>query len=179
MNFRELVEKRQSDRRYDPTIAVEPEMVSRIVETALLAPSACNAQPWHITIVDNPECCRQVSEAITSLGLNKFATDVPVHLIITEERPNFLSALGSVMYGKHFPHIDCGILAAHLVLAATAEGLGSCIIGSFNEKKLRKTLGIPRSRKILLDVVIGHSIDPHRPKVRKPEAETTSHNSYR
>ena len=72
MEIYELIARRQSDRRYDPDRPVEPEKVARIIEAARLAPSACNAQPWHFIVVDQPELRNQVADAVSSrlLGMN-------------------------------------------------------------------------------------------------------------
>ena len=68
--------------------------------------------------------------------------------------------------------------AAHLVLAAEDEGLGSCIVGWFDETKVRKLLDIPSGKRVLLDIVIGYSTQPDRPKKRKDLKEVISYNRY-
>ena len=178
MNFRELVEKRQSDRRYDPTIAVEPEMVSRIVETALLAPSACNAQPWKFVVITEPEQARQVGKATAGLGMNKFAKDAPVHILIVEESMNITSFLGTRIKDKYFPLIDIGIAASHITLAAESLGLGSCILGWFDEPAIKRLTGIPMGKRLLLDIVIGYPVKPKRKKSRKSAEKVISYNKY-
>lgn len=178
MDIYELIEKRQSDRAYDSSRTVEPEKIERIVSAVRLAPSACNSQPWHLIVVDDPEKVKVVAEAMNSMGLNKFATEAPCHILIVQESPNFTARIGGWIKNKHYPLIDCGIAASHLTLAATQEGLGSCIMGWFDEKKLRKLLGIPSSKRILLDVAIGYSTQQHREKVRKDLKDIVSHNKY-
>lgn len=178
MDIYELIEKRQSDRAYDSSRTVEPEKIERIVSAIRLAPSACNSQPWHLIVVDDPEKVKVVAEAMNSMGLNKFATEAPCHILIVQESPNFTARIGGWIKNKHYPLIDCGIAASHLTLAATQEGLGSCIMGWFDEKKLRKLLGIPSSKRILLDVAIGYSTQQHREKVRKDLKDIVSHNKY-
>lgn len=178
MDIYSLIENRQSDRKYDSNRKVEAEKIQRIVEAARLAPSACNSQPWRMIVVDDSEKCREVTDAVVSLGMNGFAVDVPVHIVIVEEAPNFTARLGGWVKNKHFPNIDCGILASHITLAATAEGLGSCILGWFDQKKMRKALSIPSSKRVILDIVIGYSTDNHRNKARKPIEKVISHNKY-
>ena len=178
MDFRTLAEQRQSDRKFDTEKRVEPEKIDRILEAARLAPSACNAQPWHLVVVDDPDTCHATADAIASMGMNKFAFQAPLHIVIVEERPNFTSWFGGIVKNKHFPLIDTGIIASYITLAAASEGLGSCILGWFDEKKLKNALGIPSSRRVLLDIAIGYPIGEHRNKVRKKIDEISSRNKY-
>jgi nitroreductase len=157
-DFLELASSRQSDRAYDKTRVVEREKLERILEAARLSPSACNAQPWRFVVVTDPELSVKVGKATAGLGMNKFAKDAPVHILIVEDSANISSLLGSKIKDKHFPLIDIGIAAAHITLAAEAEGLGSCILGWFDEKELKKLLGIPSSKRLLLDITIGYPV---------------------
>ena len=153
---------------------------ARIVEAARLAPSACNAQPWHFIVVDEPELRNQVADAVASrlLGMNHFTKQAPVHILVVEERPNFTAGIGGIIKDKQFPLLDIGIAAAHITLAATAEGLGSCILGWFDEKAVRRLLHIPDKKRVLLDIVLGYSTQPLREKKRKPASEVISYNKY-
>ena len=180
MEIYELIARRQSDRRYDPDRPVEPEKVARIIEAARLAPSACNAQPWHFIVVDQPELRNQVADAVSSrlLGMNHFTKQAPVHILVVEERPNFTAGIGGIIKDKQFPLLDIGIAAAHITLAATAEGLGSCILGWFDEKAVRRLLHVPDKKRIILDIVLGYSTQPLREKKRKPASEVISYNKY-
>lgn len=179
-NFHELAARRQSDRAFDPHRPVEEEKIRRILETARLAPSACNAQPWHFIVVDDPETRDRLADAAASklLGINRFSKQAPVHIVVVEEKPNLSAGFGAWLKDKNFAHIDVGIAAAHLVLAAEEEGLGSCILGWFDEEKVRKLLGIPSGKRVLLDVVIGYPTQPDRKKARKKMEEIASRNRY-
>ena len=132
-DFLKLVNARQSDRMYDESRAVEPEKLERILEAARMAPSACNAQPWRFVVVTDKELAVKVGKATAGLGMNKFAQKAPVHILVVEESANITSLLGGKVKDKHFPLIDVGIAASHIVLAAESEGLGSCILGWFDE----------------------------------------------
>lgn len=180
-NFFELVSFRQSDRAFDPNRPVEEEKIRKILETVRLAPSACNSQPWHFIVVDDPEIKNKLADAVASkvLNMNHFAKQAPVHIVIVEEKPNLSASFGSWIKDKNFAHIDIGIAAAHLVLAAEDEGLGSCIMGWFDEDKVRKLLGIPSNKRVLLDVVIGYSTQSSRKKTRKALEQITSRNRYK
>ena len=177
--FLELVRSRQSDRAYLDT-PVEREKIERILETVRLAPSACNAQPWKFIVVTDPEKRTQVAEATSNkvLSMNHFSRHAPVQVVVLEESANFTSNLGGWISKKHYPHIDLGIAAAHISLAATDEGLGSCIIGWCDEKKVQKTLDIPKNKRVMLIILLGYSSQPLREKKRKPMQEIVSWEKY-
>lgn len=180
MDFLELVSTRQSDRSFDQERPVEKEKIERILEAARLAPSACNAQPWHMIVVDEPELRNKVADATSAraLGMNHFTKQAPVHILLVEERVNLTSGIGGWVKQKDYAQMDLGILAAHITLAAQAEGLGSCILGWFNEPKMRELLAIPDNKRVWLDIVIGYSRQPLRPKRRKSLPEVVSYNGY-
>jgi nitroreductase len=180
MNFSELIKERQSDRAFDPSKAVEKEKLERILEAGRLAPSACNSQPWKFVVVDDVELKNKIADCTSSkvLNMNHFTKQAPIHIIIVEENANLSSNFGSWAKNKHFPHIDIGIATAHICLAAEAEGLGTCIIGWFDEKKIKKLLGIPSGKRALLDIVLGYSTQHTRSKTRKSPEEVISYNKY-
>ena len=178
MDFLGLVSARQSDRCYDTERPVEQEKLERILEAARLAPSACNAQPWKFVVVTDPELAQRMGKADASIGMNKFAVQAPVHIVVVEETPNFTSFIGGKIKRKHFPQVDIGIAAAHIVLAAENEGLGSCMLGWFDENEIKKLLGIPSSRRVLLDILIGYPLKEKRKKSRKPSEKVVSYNHY-
>lgn len=177
-DFLQLAASRQSDRAYDASRKVEPEKLERILEAARLSPSACNAQPWKFVVVTEPELAAKVGKATAGLGMNKFAKDAPVHILIVEESMNITSFLGAKIKDKYFPLIDIGIAAAHITLAAEAEGLGSCVLGWFNEKEIKELLGIPARKRLLLDITIGYPAREKRKKSRKPAEKVISYNRY-
>jgi nitroreductase len=178
--FLELVHKRQSVRSYLPTL-VEPEKLQRCLEAARLAPSACNAQPWKFIVVDEPTLKAEVAQATSSrlLGMNHFTIQAPVLVVIVIEKANFTSAMGQMIKDREFPLIDLGIATEHFCLHATSEGLGTCILGWFDEPKVKKLLSIPRQKRVGLIVTLGYaSTQGLRPKKRKPMEEILSHNKY-
>ena len=178
-SFFELVKHRQSDRAYLDK-PVETEKLNRILETARLSPSACNSQPWKFIVVTDPEKRNLVADATASklLSMNHFTKQAPVQLIILEDSANFTSSVGGWATNKHYPHIDLGIAAAHITLAATEEGLGSCIIGWCDEKKIRKALDIPKNKRVMLVILLGYSAQTLREKKRKTKEEIISYDKY-
>jgi nitroreductase len=177
--FLELVQSRQSDRAYLEK-PVEKEKLDRILEAARLAPSACNAQPWKFVVVTDPDKRLEVADATANklLSMNHFTKQAPVQLIVLEESANFTSSVGGWATNKYFPHIDLGIVAAHISLAAADEGLGSCIIGWCDEKKVQKALNIPKNKRVMLVILLGYSAQPLREKKRKTKEEIVSYDKY-
>lgn len=179
LDFLSLAKARQSDRAYDASRPVEQEKLDRILEAAWISPSACNAQPWKFVVVNDPQLAVKVGKAAAGLGMNKFAQNAPVHILIVEENMNFTSFLGAKIKDKYFPLVDIGIAAAHICLAAEAEGLGSCMLGWFDEKEIKKLVGIPSRKRLILDITIGYPVKEKRKKSRKDKSKVISYNSYK
>lgn len=179
-SFLELTKLRQSDRAYLTDKDIEPEKLERILEAARMAPSACNAQPWKFIIVKNPEKRIKIADACSSraLGMNHFSKQAPVQLVLVEEDANFTSKFGGFMKQIHYPHIDTGIVASHICLAAADEGIGSCMLGWLNNKKIREILDIPSGKKVVLVILLGYSVQTLRDKKRKSLSEIVSYERY-
>ena len=175
----ELIKYRQSDRAYLST-PIEKEKLERILEAGRLAPSACNAQPWKFIVVDNVELKNKIADCTSSkvLGMNHFTKQAPVHIVIVEEKANFTSNAGSLIKNKQFPLIDIGITAEHICLQAAAEGLGSCMLGWFDEKKVKALLHIPKSKRVPLIITLGYPEKETREKRRKNTSDIVSYNIY-
>lgn len=179
MNFLELVKHRQSDRAYSPQ-EIEPEKLNYILEAARLSPSACNAQPWKVIVVTGHDKRVAIADATASkvLGMNHFTKQAPVQLVVVEESANFTSTVGGWMQSKRYQQLDLGIITAHISLAAADQGLGSCIIGWFDEKKIRKTLNIPKNKHVAMVIMLGYSTQNLREKKRKSIETIVSYNEY-
>jgi len=179
MDFKSLVVKRQSDRSYLDR-PVEYDKLARILECARLAPSACNAQPWHIIVVNDPEVRNKIADATSEriLGMNHFTKQAPLLLLLVEEAATLTSDFGSWVKRKHFPLIDIGIVASHICLAAADEDLGSCMIGWFDEVKVKKIVGVPASKRVQLIITMGYPAKETRVKIRKPIEKIVSYNTY-
>ena len=177
MDFYELITKRQSERQYEGR-CVEMEKIMQCIEAARLAPSACNAQPWKFIIIDDTELKKQICPAIAGMGMNKFAYDVSVIVAIVLEKPNTMSKIGSVLKGKEYTLMDIGIAATHFCLQATDLGLGTCIVGWFDEKKVRKLLQVPKKKRIPLLLTVGYTASELRKKQRKDFDVIYSKNKY-
>ena len=170
MNFTEIAENRQSCRSYDPTRAVEGEKLNAILEAARLSPSACNGQPYHVTVCRG-EAAKEAAKATQGMGLNKFATDAPVLLVISERPYVASAALGARVKGNDYRSIDIGILAAYITAEATAQGLGTCILGWLDDKKLRELCHLDAPVRLVITLGYAREGDPLRPKKRKAPTE--------
>ena len=166
MNFTEIAEKRQSCRSYNPEREVEQEKLMRILESARLAPSACNGQPYGITVCRGASA-QKVAMATRGMGLNKFAVDALVVLVISEGPYVATAALGAKLKKNDYRSIDIGILAAYITAEAAAQGLGTCILGWLDDAEIRKICGI--NEKVRLVITLGYpkEDDKLRPKKRK------------
>ena len=166
MNFTEIAEARQSCRRYDPSRAVEPEKLTAVLEAGRLAPSACNGQPYLFTVCTG-ESAKAVAAAVTGMGMNKFAADAPVMLVICEEPYVASAALGARVKKNDYRSMDIGIAAAYLTAEAEAQGLASCILGWFDDEKIRAVCGIDSPVRLVITLGYAAEGDPHRAKKRK------------
>ncbi len=170
MNFTQIAEQRQSCRSYDPAHAVEGEKLDAILATARLAPSACNGQPYHITVCKG-EAAKAVAKATQGMGMNKFATDAPVLLVISERPYVASAALGAKVKKNDYRSIDIGILAAYITAEATAQGLSTCIFGWLDDKKLRELCHLDAPVRLVITLGYAKEGDPLRAKKRKELAE--------
>ena len=177
MNFQELVRQRQSDRKYDTRARVDRAQILQCLEAARLAPSACNSQPWKFVVVDDAELLPEMQQAAAGMGMNKFAAEAPCIVAVVLEKMNFTAKIGSVIKDKEYSLLDVGIAVEHFCLQAAELGLGTCIMGWFNEKKVAQLLGI-KNRRIPLLISLGHPTGKTREKSRKSIDEMSSFNKY-
>jgi len=180
VKFLDLVNKRQSVRKYLDK-AVEREKIERCLETARLAPSANNSQPWSFIVIDDPKLKEAVARKTFDrvISFNRFSLQAPVLILLLSERPSFFSRIGSAVKDKQFSLIDIGITAEHLCLQAVEEGLGTCMLGWFNERGVKKLVNIPPQIRVELIITMGYPIsDEIEPKERKEINQIRSYNNY-
>ncbi len=181
MEFQELISIRQSVRKYQ-CIPVEPEKIAKLIEAVHLSPSACNSQPWRLIIVDEPGLKNEVAKTTfnAAIAFNKFAVEAPVIAVLVIEKAKLIAQIGGSLKNQEYPMYDIGIAAAHFCLQAAELGLGTCIIGWFDEKKIRQLLHIPEKRKIGLVITLGYAPEEYkqRQKIRKPVEEIFRFNVY-
>ena len=181
MSFLTLVTQRQSVRKYSSR-KVEPEKLERCLEAARLAPSASNTQPWHFIVVQEEPLRTKVAEATFSgpIKFNRFTLQAPVLVVILLEQPQLRNRIAMILKNKEWKLIDIGITATHFCLQAAEEGLGTCMMGWYDEKQLKKVLSLPRNKTIGLVISLGYAEDgyPLRKKIRKPIEAIVSYNGF-
>jgi nitroreductase len=166
MNFSEIAKTRQSCRSYNPDRAVEQEKIDCILQSARLAPSACNGQPYHVTLCKG-ETAKRVAKATQGMGMNKFSSDAPVLIVISEKPYVASAAVGAKVKKNDYRSIDIGILAAYITAEATAQGLSSCILGWLNDDEIRKICDLDGAVRLVITLGYAKDGDPLREKKRK------------
>ena len=171
MDFLEIAKNRQSCRSYEPDREVEQEKMDAILEAVRLAPSACNGQPYHLSVCRG-EAAKQVAAACMGMGMNKFAAQAPILVVISEMPYVKSAARGAKVKGNDYRSMDIGIAVAYLTAEAAAQGLGTCILGWLDDEKIRKICGL--SHPVRLVITLGYAADTQREKKRKALSELVS-----
>jgi nitroreductase len=167
--FRSIADRR-SIREYTAE-PVTDTAVESLIEAARLAPSGSNTQPWHFIVVRSEEQRRAIAEVC---GRQAWMVTAPVHVVCVGdigcrvkdyagpplEEDSSLPELKRVIR-------DMAIAVEHLVLEATAQGLGTCWVGLFTQDELRSLLGIPGDKYVLAVVVVGHPAESPSPRPRR------------
>lgn len=153
----DLIKHRRSVRNFLDR-PVEREKILTCLEAARLAPSACNSQPWKFIIVDDRKLknrlCRVAFGGV--YAMNRFCKVAPVIVAVVSEQASYLSRIGSLLRGTKYYLIDIGIATEHFALQADELGLGTCWIGWFNERAVKSTLNIPKSKKVDILLALGY-----------------------
>ncbi len=170
MDFLEIANRRQSCRSYDEARPVEEDKLAAVLEAARLAPSACNGQPYHITVCRG-ETARAAAKATMGMGMNKFAAQAPILLVLSEKPYVKSAALGAKVKGNDYRSIDIGIAAAYLTAEATAQGLSTCILGWLDDEKLRQICEVQMPVRLVITLGYAKEGDKLREKKRKSLSE--------
>lgn len=173
MNFLEIAKTRQSCRSYDETRPVEPEKLEAILEAAQLSPSACNGQPYKFTVCRG-KAAEAVALACRGLGMNKFAVQAPVVIVVSEMPYVKSAAMGAKVKNNDYRSIDIGIAAAYLTAEATAQGLSTCILGWLDDDKIREICGLEYPARLVITLGYPAEGDTLRAKKRKPMDQLVS-----
>ncbi len=167
MHFHDIAMARQSCRRYDPTRPVGDAALQAVLNAGVLSPSACNGQPYHITVCRG-DTAKTVAKATQGMGMNKFASDAPVLLVISEQPYCKTAALGAKVKKNDYRSIDIGILSAYLTAEAATQGLGSCILGWFDDAAIRAACDLDTAVRLVITLGYPAADDVLRPKKRQP-----------
>ena len=174
MNFMEIAETRQSCRSYDETRSVEEEKLTAVLEAARLAPSACNGQPYRFTVCRG-NAAREVAAATMGMGMNKFAPQAPVCIVVSEEPYVKSAAVGARLKKNDYRSIDIGIATAYLTAEAAAQGLATCILGWLDDEKIRAICGLTQPVRLVITLGYAKEGDKLRTKKRKDLTELVSY----
>ena len=174
MNFMEIAKQRQSCRSYDETRSVEDEKLTAILEAARLSPSACNGQPYHLTVCRGA-AAQEVAAATMGMGMNKFASQAPVCIVVSEEPYVKSAALGARLKKNDYRSIDIGIATAYLTAEAAAQGLATCILGWLDDEKIRAICGLTQPVRLVITLGYAKENDKLRNKKRKDLSELVSY----
>jgi nitroreductase len=171
MEFYELIRERKSVRRYKSN-PIPDEVLNRILEAGRIAPSAKNIQPWHFIVIQNPEIKEMVAEACRG---QRFMAEAPVIVCGCALEDIAWGRMGGYM--SSFA-VDLAIAMEHMILAAANEGLGTCWIGAFVEKDVKKILGIPDNVRVVALTPVGYPAEVPRDRGRKLMKDIVSYDKY-
>jgi len=141
MEVFEAIQKRKSVRAYEDR-PIPEDVLMKILEAGRIAPSAANRQPWHFVVVRDPER----RKALTSGRWAKFLKDTPVVIV----------GCGDKTKSPRWFAVDVTIALENIVLAATAEGVGTCWIGSFEEEEIKKVVKAPAEFQVVAMLAMGY-----------------------
>jgi len=170
-----VIRERSSIRDYVDR-PIEDEKLDLILESARLAPSASNSQPWHFYVVKDREKIRALAGKMpigTQVVINSFIAEAPVVIVATGGPADLLHKMMSFIVNRKWYYIDVAIALEHMVLTAWDLGIGSCWIGWFDEKKVKKLLDIPGNEEVIAFLTLGYPAEGARghPKNRKSMEE--------
>lgn len=158
MDVHEAIRIRRSVREYRPD-AIPPNVLDRLMEVLRLAPSACNYQPWRFVFVSDEGRRRRLADACHGQTFVGEAPWVVVGCALMHQ------AYGRMGESRSSADIDVAIALDHLTLAAAAEGLGTCWIGSFHEPSVRSLVGAPDAVRVVALTPLGY---PRRGDLLRP-----------
>ncbi|RLE14089.1 nitroreductase [Candidatus Aerophobetes bacterium] len=159
MDFYEVIRTRRSIREYQER-PVEEDKLQRILEAARLAPSAANRQPWQFLVIKTEKIKKEFQRAYNK----DWFWQAPVIICACGIKKEAWIRSD----GKSYLDVDVAIAMDHLVLAATAEGLGTCWIGAFNPSEVKKILNLPDDIEPVALTPLGYPATSPKPTHRKP-----------
>lgn len=165
-NFSLLVNNRQSCRDFNDK-PLEKEVIDKIIDLSMLAPSACNSQPWKMYVVTEESKLKSVAKTLQDMLMNKFTNKAKAFIVLAEQQATLKLGASLKFDRNHFVKYDIGQISAYITLAAESLGVSSCIIGWINEKNLKEALSMPEEEKCSIVIALGYSDTPKRKKMRK------------
>ena len=161
---------------------VSREDLTHLVDVARFSPSGCNSQPWKFIIIDEEDARQKVIDSFQDENINgcPWGDKVPAFIVICEEKAKLMPGVAEHYGSQHFAQMDIGMASMALCYEATTMGLGTCMIGSMNQERIKKSLGIPSDVVVRLIITVGYpkaKTEP-RKKIRKDFDEVVSYNKY-
>lgn len=173
--FIDLVKRRRSIRQYRPD-HVPHELIETCIEAARYAPTACNTQGWRFIVVEGEMKDRLVEESLGGVIIpNRWATTAPAVVVIAMDRNLITHRIGGGIKGISYHFIDAGIAGEHFVLQAAELGLGTCWLGWFKKKVVKRLLELPGNWDVAAMITIGYPAVEPAEKKRRPVEEITSY----
>jgi len=145
---------------------VREEVLNNILEAGRCSPSATNVQPWHFVIARDPKA----KEACTYMGFNRFAMDASFVVVGLYKQSEVIMEKLSLM--------DVTVALQNMVIAAWVQGVGSCWMGAFDEKKLRDKLNLPADSRIVGGIAFGIPDEKPSQPVKKPLSEIVHYDEW-
>jgi nitroreductase len=179
MDLLDLIRSRRSVRKFK-NLPVEREKILICVNAARYAPSAEHSQPWRFLIIDDEKIKDKfVKQAFSGVyRMTMWAAKAPVLVVVLAELDLIANRIGKQITGLNYYLIDVGIAGEHFVLQAQELGLGSCWIGWFSAKSVRKALNIPKKYRPVSIIALGYSdVIKFKNKVRKDTKDMCWFNS--
>ncbi len=171
MDLYQVIKTRRSIRTYK-TDPVPDDILIRILEAGRLAPSAKNIQPWKFIVIKD-EKIRQ--ELVPACRNQTFIGQAPIVICVVALEKIAWGNMGG--YWSSYP-VDLAIALEHIILAATAEGLGTCWIGAYQEEEVKRILQVPQDVKVIALTPLGYPAQQIEPRPRKPLSEIVSFDKF-
>lgn len=168
MDVLSAIKGRRSIRKYSDK-PVEEEKLLKVLEAARLAPSARNEQNWKFIVVKDPETKEKLTEAIGQ----SFVGEAPIILVSCGTEPKSVMRGGQPRYT-----VDLSIATAYMILEAYEQGLGTCWLGSYDEDKVKKVLGIPEDVRVVAITPLGYPAESPAPRPRKEFDEIVCYDKF-
>jgi nitroreductase len=174
MEFHEVVKTRRSVRTFKPD-EPDPEAMARVLEAVRLSPSGSNRQPWRFVLVSDPE---KKAVVVAACGSHTWIAEAPIVVVACGHKISYNR--GGYMGDMSFL-VDISIAFTQFILAARAEGLGTCWIGDFENAPIKEALGVPEGYEVVAVSPLGYPKSEkafHETDRRKPLSEIVSHERF-
>lgn len=179
MELDRVIKERRSIRKFLDK-PVEREKINACLEAARLAPSACNSQPWHYIVIDDPQVKADFCKAAFSgtYKMSAWVEKAPVIIAVVSDKGSIISRLGGFLRKTEFYLVDQGISGEHFVLRAHDLGLGTCWIGWVDSKKAAQFFKLPSGKQIDHLFAVGYPAENPAPRPRAKLEDIVSYNKF-